>query len=511
MNPIAAAKPFTLAEIQEKISHMPKSIELAVEVTKVTFLNKEKSSLTLEVKKIVSCLHSQGRPSNNSQASPQCDLNVQMSGMAIKNTKCFRLCELQRLRIESKLSCHYDTVVLASTLYIESVGYAHVQEDFTYWLEYFKSWRKDLSISDTSREGSFKKGPKRGILSSLPAELEITGSVEVTDCFSRMFIASPRPNDQPLCHAVLVSLKLNVKMSSEDIKQFNSGRYLSCRVRVENAYLYLDTSHSQLTDGLISGVVSSTSNDSFSIPPSTSRHVWGRVLTLGSCNVNCTTELLADTEEPDVKLTIEAASVGIEWSHDVCRFLIKWFPGWALKKFKSAEKSSGEKNDVGNSFALDMDCRVAGINLFYLGTLEGGVDSFMTRVDVAVVTTTSVPDQSLKSELCGMKLCRLLELQKAPYRCVVSSELKNDVISIPVLTLSRPAYKPYSMTVKEILVNWDPTLHMALHERIQEATQDGADLQAMIKKTTQSTRADNDFFLQGKRKTFVFCLRNFLV
>ena len=53
-----------------------------------------------------------------------------------------------------------------------------------------------------------------------------------------------------------------------------------------------------------------------------------------------------------MKLTIEAASVGIEWSHDVCRFLIKWFPGWALKKFKSAEKSSGEKNDVGISFGM---------------------------------------------------------------------------------------------------------------------------------------------------------------
>ena len=64
--------------------------------------------------------------------------------------------------------------------------------------------------------------PKRGILSNLPAELEITGSVEVTDCFSRMFIASPRPNDQPLCHAVLVSLKLNVKMSSEGKQMYSS-------------------------------------------------------------------------------------------------------------------------------------------------------------------------------------------------------------------------------------------------------------------------------------------------
>jgi len=69
--------------------------------------------------------------------------------------------------------------------------------------------------------------PKRGILSSLPAELEITGSVEVADCFSRMFIASPRPNDQPLCHAVLVSLKLNVKMSSEG-KQVYSCYFNLC-------------------------------------------------------------------------------------------------------------------------------------------------------------------------------------------------------------------------------------------------------------------------------------------
>lgn len=53
-----------------------------------------------------------------------------------------------------------------------------------------------------------------------------------------------------------------------------------------------------------------------------------------------------------MKLTIEATSVVIEWSHDVCRFLLKWLPGWALKKFKSAEKSSGEKNDVGSSFGM---------------------------------------------------------------------------------------------------------------------------------------------------------------
>ena len=53
-----------------------------------------------------------------------------------------------------------------------------------------------------------------------------------------------------------------------------------------------------------------------------------------------------------MKLTIEATSVVIEWSHDVCRFLLKWFPVSALKKFKSAETSSEENNDVGSSFGM---------------------------------------------------------------------------------------------------------------------------------------------------------------
>ena len=60
--------------------------------------------------------------------------------------------------------------------------------------------------------------PKPGILSRLPAELEITGSVEVTDCSTSMFISGPLPNEQPLCHAVLASLIVNGKMSAQGNK-----------------------------------------------------------------------------------------------------------------------------------------------------------------------------------------------------------------------------------------------------------------------------------------------------
>ena len=37
-------------------------------------------------------------------------------------------------------------------LYIDSVHYNHVQEEFCYWLEYFKSRRKKAKTADDSEE-----------------------------------------------------------------------------------------------------------------------------------------------------------------------------------------------------------------------------------------------------------------------------------------------------------------------------------------------------------------------
>ena len=66
---------------EENLQYFLQMLELVL--NKVLIFCNFFSSLTLEVKKIVSGLHSQRRPSNNSQASPQCDLNVQMSGICL--------------------------------------------------------------------------------------------------------------------------------------------------------------------------------------------------------------------------------------------------------------------------------------------------------------------------------------------------------------------------------------------------------------------------------------------
>lgn len=43
-------------------------------------------------------------------------------------------------------------------LYIDSVHYTHVQEEFSYWLEYFKSRRKNLKITDASEVAYVDQG-----------------------------------------------------------------------------------------------------------------------------------------------------------------------------------------------------------------------------------------------------------------------------------------------------------------------------------------------------------------
>ena len=42
----------------------------------------------------------------------------------------------------------------------------------------------------------------------------------------------------------------------------------------------------------------------------------------------------------------------------------------------------------------------------------GGVDSFMMRVDMVVMNATSIPEWSINNEIFGMKLCRLIGLEK---------------------------------------------------------------------------------------------------
>lgn len=51
----------------------------------------------------------------------------------------------------------------------------------------------------------------------------------------------------------------------------------------------------------------------------------------------------------DVKVTGEASSLAVEWSHDVCRFLLKWLPGLELKLFKS-QVSTEDKSTYDKSF-----------------------------------------------------------------------------------------------------------------------------------------------------------------
>ncbi|RMX38549.1 hypothetical protein pdam_00010221 [Pocillopora damicornis] len=468
-------RPLTLMEVQENISRLPKDVNVAMESITVTFLNKDKRKFVLEVNRVDSHLHSQEELDTNSSDTTQCGLSLQISGATARSTQSHKIFEWTRLRITSKLSCPYDTMALTSTLHVESVHYTHVQEEFVYWLEYFKSRRKHMSLKKITAPELTKidQQSKISILSRLPAELEVTTSIDMTDCSTSMFISLPHQNAQPLSQAVFTSLTGDVKMSAQDLHHVTTGRELSINLQLENCYLYMDTSQTAFVEVSKNSVLLNTLQDYQSLLPSSSKHVWGRVLALGGCSVKVTTELMEGIEIPaSVRVTGEVSSLFLEWSHDVCRLLLEWLK---LSSFKS-QNTTEETNSTSRHIVLDLDFRVSAVNLFYLGGLEGGVDSFMMRVDMVVMNATSIPEWSINNEIFGMKLCRLIGLEKVPYKCVVSVEIDSDLLSIPFATVSISGEKTCLMSIKEILISWDSTLHMAIHERMKELTDDGAEL-----------------------------------
>lgn len=52
---------------------------------------------------------------------------------------------------------------------------------------------------------------------------------------------------------------------------------------------------------------------------------------------------------PSIRVTGEASSLAVEWSHDVCRLLLKWFK---LSPFKSSKEAGKNKSTTGKSIGM---------------------------------------------------------------------------------------------------------------------------------------------------------------
>ena len=63
---------------------------------------------------------------------------------------------------------------------------------------------------------------------------------------------------------------------------------------------------------------------------------------------------MESTEKPpDIRVTGEASSLAVEWSHDVCSFLLKWLTGFPeLNQLKSSEVSAEGTSVTGKSFGM---------------------------------------------------------------------------------------------------------------------------------------------------------------
>ena len=69
----------------------------------------------------------------------------------------------------------------------------------------------------------------------------------------------------------------------------------SINLQLENCYLYMDTSQTAFVEVSKNSVLLNTLQDYQSLLPSSSKHVWGRVLALGGCSVKVILSAIALT------------------------------------------------------------------------------------------------------------------------------------------------------------------------------------------------------------------------
>lgn len=204
-------------------------------------------------------------------------------------------------------------------------------------------------------------------------------------------------------------------------------------------------------------------------------------MALGSLSLKFHTHLGSDQDTLQLKTEGDASSLAFEWSHDVCQTIL-----YVASKVKESipqshatSRESDSKDDFVSSYAISLDgqLRLSGINIFYLGVHDGGMDSLMCRVDDVMLEPSGV--NRLDLAVCGMKICRMIGVKMEPYRCCKSLSLDRSFLEIPRLTMSVAKEKATSVSMAEVLVTWDPNVHMALNDRINELAEDGNRFKSM--------------------------------
>ncbi|EDO41906.1 predicted protein [Nematostella vectensis] len=424
-----------------KVLKAPKHVEVVLETSSITLLNQEKRKLTAELGRIITTF-SKG----HSDLVSNCDLNVGVSGVTLSGTEPCKLCTLNRLRFCLKLSKRDDQMQMVSSLSIESFHNNYVHEECIYWLEYFKSRRKNVS---PPRGG----GQPVKSLPQLHLSSPVSVDIEMVDCSTSLYLKAPSRTNQPLFRAVLATCSIGGTLPNKDSEKAQSA---SVTMRLENAYVYVDAVKSTSETRSDVQSVSYTLTDNPGLLPSTHRHVWGRVLALGSCSIK------------------------------VCRTLVqvtsRFVPHGLQRQKDQEEGGTGKPPNV----MIHTELRISAINVFYLGTQLDGIDSFVMRSDMVTIATHT--GAATHIDICGVKVARMIGLQKAPYRCLQSAELEGHCLSVPFLSLSMDKNKqPLSVSVSDVEVEWNPTFHMALNDRIQELTEDAKTFKELVRSSSSNS------------------------
>ncbi|XP_028400594.1 uncharacterized protein LOC114523764 [Dendronephthya gigantea] len=448
--------------------YLPKNFDVAIAESDVFICDEDQRELSVHIDNLTyraSLAETPSSPDSNSMVRP---MDLLINGLKVKARGSKNLVSFRKFMLAIKTQESESSLPsIWSKVYLASCQCNYIHDEVSHWATFLFLEERDTTV--------VKKRSLPETVINLTKKYSFENNFEIDDM--TMYLDTNKNSklgqDKHVCKAVLASLVTNVEVPSQETEK--ETKTVNCSARLENAYVYFNVTDAENTN------VGILLEDSSSVLPNSRKHLWGRVLELGSSSIKCDVELESSTRPQNAALKCDASSFVLEYSQhtkNCLKALLK--TGEFYKRFKKEKAESLKEENSYNSFFQECDVTVHDINIFCVGKCEDGIDSVLARVDVVSVNKEK-DDVQIRTH--GCKVARLGEVGKEALLCAKSTELNHTIMSLTSAVTSLTS-KGATVSLPKIQVDWDTASHMALHDRISGIIEDSKELKVLLAGTT---------------------------
>ncbi|XP_065892546.1 bridge-like lipid transfer protein family member 2 isoform X2 [Dysidea avara] len=475
------------------------------------------SSLSLSTNQSTDSISNQ----QQQQPSPLYSLSLQISEARVCHSNKTMLATLKRLRC----GYEYGATVLKNYIIVESLHSFYSETEVNFWVSHLTD---KLSSRRTKPNTSQRTTiDVRSLVSTaFKSPTTMISNVEISDCsFSLILPRNVRGSKEPICDVVIASVELTSQCLEPEDCNGTDQRTIRASVRFTDGYVFVP---SDKNSSRISRM------DRPELLPSTKRHVWGRLVTLGNLGSKATlsVELIPNDDRHQLfqvnslSLSTMTHVLAAEWSHSMftaVSHLLKHYstPKGILKKQQALSKPDSVISDTEDSTntkqsvvskhlkipwcslredleELDISFNFLDINLFMYDKSPSD-PSLLLRIDGCCVKTPEVYSGSIEDFMLAVHCNSLILLPFSvdhlieSFLCSSMSSLPRGLLEIPSFNCSLPFDEKAGLLLEmeSLTVNWSTHFHCTVNHTVECVLHQRSVLTKLLKPQVSSQQSSS--------------------